>query len=419
MRQRPGYAEVAGESTRFERPRVGALVTSARLEDARALIHTPGGPVVFEVSGVARGSWPAPTAEHYEAVRRVLDSGVLVDGEETRALEREFAERFGGTALAVSNGTTALMLSLWASGIGRGSRVAIPALTFAACPQAVLAVGAEPVFVDVDLDTFCMAPGSLVADDVDAIMLVHVEGLAADVKPFVGSGVPVIEDACPAMGARHRGVAAGFGGTFGAFSFNAGKNVWAGEGGLVAGADPDRMREVRLLRDFGEADLDSPARSFETVAFGINGRLSEIEAALARVSLGQMDEVNERAQAVAAHLNAALEPTPLRPPHVPDGATHTYHKYRAWCPRGTRDRIAKALRGRDVPAGVRMTRALPYQPAFDRFADGFPASSNAQLVLDDTVIIGSSTRPLSSWSDVEVERYADIVKEVVCTEASG
>lgn len=196
-------------------------------------------------------------AEEEEAVLRVLRSGHLAQGPEVAQLEEEFAEACGvGHSVAVANGTAALHAALWVAGLRAGDEVLVPAFTFAATANAVVAVGATPVLVDVGPDLLidlAQAEEKITART-RAIMPVHLYGLMADMND-VGSladshGLVVIEDAAQAHLARRGGITAGSTG-MAAFSLYATKNMMSGEGGLVTTPDEDMAESLRRFRNHG------------------------------------------------------------------------------------------------------------------------------------------------------------------------
>ncbi|MFF2328372.1 MULTISPECIES: DegT/DnrJ/EryC1/StrS family aminotransferase [unclassified Streptomyces] len=217
-------------------------------------------------------------------------------------------------ALAVSSGTTALALSLMAAGIGPGSRVACPVFTFAATPSAILLAGAEPVLVPVDehlhidLEALRQAlPG------VDALMVVHMRGFAEDMDAIVSladeAGLPVFEDAVPAMGLRLRGRSLGTYGRAGAFSTQSDKSINTGEGGILVSDDLDLMARATVLSGAYEGrvrrhfeglpldDLSLPLFSF---------RMDEIRGAIATAQLERLPDKLARLSSNYAWITDAL-----------------------------------------------------------------------------------------------------------------
>ena len=199
-----------------------------------------------------------------EAITRVCDSQQFILGPEVQALERELAAHLQvREAIAVSSGTDAILAVLMALGIGPGDEVITSTYSFFATAGCIVRVGATPVLVDINPRTFNVEPAAIDAaltPRTRAIMPVHLFGLCADMDPILEtarrSGIPVIEDACQAIGARDKGRQAGSIGMAGCFSFFPSKNLGAfGEGGLITTNDPNLAHELRLLRNHGAIPL--------------------------------------------------------------------------------------------------------------------------------------------------------------------
>ena len=230
------------------------------------------------------------------AFERVLDSGRFVLGPEVEAFEREIAAWIGVPhAIGVSNGSDALLLALQAAGVGPGDEVICPTYTFFATAGAVARLGGKPIFVDSAECCYNLRADQVVAKigpKTKAIIAVHLFGQCADMDPILTAaekhGIPVIEDAAQALGAKDKGRQAGTMGTLGTFSFFPTKNLGTlGEGGLVTTADPGLAEKVRKLRVHG-----AKQKYFHEMIGG-NFRLHELQAAFLRVKL--------------KHLNPALE----------------------------------------------------------------------------------------------------------------
>jgi len=195
-------------------------------------------------------------------------------------------------AVAVSSGTAALRCALAALGLGPGARVAVPAFTFIATVNAVVACGATPVFVDVD-DSLDVDP-SAVPGDVDAVIAVHIENVVADVASLP-AGVPVIEDAAQAIGASRDGRFAGSLGAVGCFSLQLEKNITAGEGGIVTTADEQLYLRASRYQDQGGQFVTSYASSrgdeLSEPFAAENLRMGELAGAVAGVQLGRLPHV--------------------------------------------------------------------------------------------------------------------------------
>jgi dTDP-4-amino-4,6-dideoxygalactose transaminase len=281
--------------------------------------------------------------EEREAVDRVLRSGIIAQGPEVAAFEREFGDQLvGGRAcVAVSSGTTGLHLGLLAAGIGPGDEVIVPSFTFAATANSVALTGATPVFADIDPDTYCLSPAAVeaaITERTAGIMPVHLYGHPADVTALGdlarARGIQLFEDAAQAHGATWQGAPVGSFGSFGMFSLYPTKNMTSGEGGMVSCATPEIVRAVQLLRNQGME------KRYENEVVGFNARMTDIHAAIGRVQLTKVGAWTAQRQANAAFLSANLEGVGV--PHVADGATHVWHQYTIRVPEG-RDAFAAAL----------------------------------------------------------------------------
>ncbi|UJP39529.1 DegT/DnrJ/EryC1/StrS family aminotransferase [Cellulomonas palmilytica] len=281
--------------------------------------------------------------EERAAVDRVLRSGMIAQGPEVAAFEKEFGDALvGGRAcVAVSSGTTGLHLGLLAAGIGPGDEVIVPSFTFAATANSVALTGATPVFADIDPLTYCLDPASVeaaITDRTAAIMPVHLYGHPADVTALgalaQAHGLQLFEDAAQAHGATWQGEPVGSFGTFAMFSLYPTKNMTSGEGGMVSCATPEVVRQVQLLRNQGME------RRYENEVVGFNARMTDVHAAIGRVQLGKLPAWTAQRQANATFLSENLEGIGV--PHVAPGATHVWHQYTIRVPQD-RDGFAKAL----------------------------------------------------------------------------
>jgi dTDP-4-amino-4,6-dideoxygalactose transaminase len=236
-------------------------------------------------------------AELQTAFERVLDSGRFVLGPEVEAFEREIAAWIGVPhAIGVSNGSDALLLALQAVGVGPGDEVICPTYTFFATAGAVARLGAKPVFVDSAECCYNLRTDQVVAKigpKTKAIIAVHLFGQCADMDPILTAaqkhGIPVIEDAAQALGAKDKGRQAGTMGTLGTFSFFPTKNLGAlGEGGLITTKDASLAEKVRKLRVHG-----AKQKYFHEMIGG-NFRLHELQAAFLRVKLKYLNSALEK-----------------------------------------------------------------------------------------------------------------------------
>jgi len=244
------------------------------------------------------------------AFERVLDSGRFVLGPEVEAFERDIAAWIGVPhAIGVSNGSDALLLALQAVGAGPGDEVICPTYTFFATAGAVARLGGKPVFVDSAECCYNMRADQLadkIGPKTKAIIVVHLFGQCADMDPILAvakkHGLPVIEDAAQALGAKDKGRQAGTMGTLGTFSFFPTKNLGTlGEGGLVTTKDAALAEKIRMLRVHG-----AKQKYFHEMIGG-NFRLHELQAAFLRVKLKHLDSALQRRWKSAQKLMRSLQ----------------------------------------------------------------------------------------------------------------
>jgi dTDP-4-amino-4,6-dideoxygalactose transaminase len=239
------------------------------------------------------------------AFERVLDSGRFVLGSEVEAFEREIAAWIGVShAIGVSNGSDALLLALQAVGVGPGDEVICPTYTFFATAGAVARLGGKPVFVDSAECCYNLRADQVVAKigpKTKAIIVVHLFGQCADMDPILEAakkhGIPIIEDAAQALGAKDKGRQAGTMGTLGTFSFFPTKNLGTlGEGGLITTKDASLAEKIRKLRVHG-----AKQKYFHELVGG-NFRLHELQAAFLRVKLKYLDAALKKRKQNAGRL---------------------------------------------------------------------------------------------------------------------
>jgi dTDP-4-amino-4,6-dideoxygalactose transaminase len=289
-----------------------------------------------------------------EAIEAVLDSGELILGPNVVAFEREAAGYLGTPdTIGVANGTDALVLVLDALGIGAGDEVICPSFTFYATAEAIARRGATPVFADVDASTMNLDPDDVAAritERTKAILAVHLFGRPAPLADLAALGVPLIEDAAQAFGSpdvARTGIAS-------TFSFYPTKNLFClGDGGLIAVNDQELGERIRMLRFHGSRDKVD----FELV--GYNSRLDELQAAVLRIFLAELDGwVALRREAAARYAELGLGEACELPE---DEAGHVYHLF--VCRSLERDRIRSALKDAGIGSAVYYTTPLHLQPA--------------------------------------------------------
>ncbi len=290
--------------------------------------------------------------EEIDAVSAVLRSGMLAQGRRVAELEERWAAYCGAKhALALGNGTLALMAIFAGLGIGPADEVITVSFTFAATANAILSTGATPVFVDIEPDTYLIDAGRIeaaITSRTRAICPVSLYGLIPDMDAIEAIadryGLPLVEDAAQAHGATYRGRRAGSFG-HGAFSLYGTKNMTTGEGGFVT-TDDDRLADwIRLYRNQGMR-----AR-YQFEMLGFNFRMTDIAAAIGLVQLAKLDRNTARRQAIAAAYDAGLADLPVRLPVTPAGRTHVYHQY-TLDTGPARDAIARDLQEAGIGVGI-------------------------------------------------------------------
>jgi perosamine synthetase len=304
-----------------------------------------------------------------EAVCDVLDSGMLADGEVVREFESEFAEYVGTEhAVATTNGTTALQVMLEAAGIGEGDVVLTTPFSFIASANAIVHAGAEPVFADIDPETFNLDPEKArdvikSRGDVDAIMPVHLYGLPADMGAFQNLAdehdLLLFEDAAQAHGAEYEGDRVGSVGDAASFSFYPTKNMTTGEGGMVTTDDDDIAERLRRLVNHGRTD------TYEHAMVGYNFRMTNIQAAIGREQLERLPGWIEQRRENAFKLTEGLKDiSNVRTPRVDEDRTHVFHQYTIRV--NDRSAIKKELNDKTVGYGVYYPKTIPSQPPYDK-----------------------------------------------------
>ncbi len=287
-----------------------------------------------------------------EAVLAVLESGMLAQGPRTAALENRFAEVCGVEhAVATSSGTTALHLALLTNGIGPGDEVITTPFTFIASANSILFAGAKPVFVDIEEETFNIDAGLIeraITPRTKGIMPVHLYGCMCDMESIESiaerHGLKIIEDACQAVGATHKGRFAGSIGT-GTFSLYATKNVMSGEGGMITTNDADIAQQCRMMRNHGMQ------RRYYHDMLGYNFRMTDLHAAIGLAQMERLEAFTQKRRENAATLTEKI--ISVITPKVPEGFEHVWHQYTVRITDGhDRDAAVKRLADAGIGTGV-------------------------------------------------------------------
>ncbi len=342
-------------------------------------------------------------------VVEVLEDGHLADGPLVRQFESEFAEFCGADrGVATSNGTTALHAAFRGLGIGEGDRVITTPFSFVASANAIRFAGAEPVFADIDPETYNLDPHAVEeiasAGDVDAILAVHLYGLPAEMDHLRDIAddhdLALIEDAAQAHDGEYDGEPVGSLGDAACFSFYPTKNMTTGEGGMIT-TDRDEVAD-RAARFINHGRTDT----YEHAEVGHNFRMTSIAAAIGRAQLEKLPGNVADRRSNAARITEAVRDAPsLTPPAEPDGRRHAYHQYTVRCE--DREAFRTHLESRDVATSVYYPRPIHDQPAYaDVSADAPEAERASNEVVSLPVHQGLSQDDIRQITDC-VNTYHD------------
>ncbi|WP_280537351.1 DegT/DnrJ/EryC1/StrS family aminotransferase [Halopenitus sp. POP-27] len=333
-----------------------------------------------------------------ERVRSVVESGMIADGPEVRSFEDEFAS-FCGTehAVATSNGTTALHTALEALGLGEGDTVLTTPFSFIASANAIRLAGANPIFADIDPETYLLDPEAVRNaienhGDVDAIVVVHLYGLAADMSEFQSIAdeydLLLIEDAAQAHGAEYGGSRVGSFGDVACFSFYPTKNMTTAEGGMITTDRSDVRDKAKRFINHGRSD------NYEHIEIGHNFRMTSIAAAIGRSQLEKLPRFTKSRRQNAANLSDGLCTTPVDTPTEPEDRKHVYHQYTVRTRH--RDALADHLDNRNIGSGIYYPTCIHEQPAYSHVSAQFPTAERAA-----ETVLSLPVHPAVSDSDIE------------------
>lgn len=305
------------------------------------------------------------------AMQEVMDSLAFV-GNASNPFVRRFEEAFAsfcgaGHAVACANGTDAIEIVLKACGIGPGDEVVVPAVTWIATSEAVSAVGASPVFADLDPQTYTLCPDSLrqaLTPRTRAVIPVHLYGQCADMDAILAiaseRNLVVIEDCAQAHGATYKGKTAGTLGTAGTYSFFPGKNLGAyGDAGGIVTMDADLAARCRMITQHGQS-----GSKFHHEIEGRNSRMDGLQAAVLSVKLEYLPAWTEARIRIADSYRTRLRDTPVRlPVHAPD-RRHVYHLFAVRIPGGERQAVLERMAAEGVSCGCQYPVPLPFVKAY-------------------------------------------------------
>lgn len=323
----------------------------------------------------------------YETLKDEIDSAVLdalsatqfILGPNVQSFEQEAADYLGVKhAVGVASGTDALHLALAAAGIGEGDEVITTPFTFIATAEAISYVGATPVFVDIDPQTFNIDLAQLesaITEQTRAVIPVHLFGQPVDMPALCklcdANGLLIVEDCAQSFGAHIDGKMTGSFGAFGAFSFFPSKNLGCfGDGGLITTDDEQRANELKVLRNHGSRER------YHHNIIGYNSRLDELQAVILRIKLKHIDDYNQNRRRVAHRYSSALADTAIQVAAEDGIGTHVYHQYTLLHEK--RDDIMSALQANNIACAVYYPIPLHRQDVYrEQYSEiNLPVSEN-------------------------------------------
>lgn len=356
-------------------------------------------------------------AEEIAQVSESINAQWLGMGPKLKAFEEEFKQRTGlADFLMVDNGSNALYMAVTLLDLPKGSEVILPSLTWVSCAQAILLAGCRPVFCDCGYDSMNVAAEHIephIGKKTSAVLVVHYGGLPAAVETIQSLGFPMIEDAAQAVDGYRKGKVCGSMGEVGIYSFDAVKNIAAGEGGGITAREPERMARARLLRYSGigksgfEASSQRKNRWWEyhiSEPF-IKMNPSDISAGIALAQLRKLDANQARRKQVWDIYQRELKAVAWlkHPPEAPEGDKHGYFTYAVRVTNGKRDGLARYL----LDNGIYST--LRYHPLH---MNALYRQTDKKLPICERLNKESLCIPLHpGLSDDDVGRVVDTIKK--------
>lgn len=360
---------------------------------------------------------PILGAEEKEAILEVLDSGTLTNasaegGPVVRAFEKDLAKFMGAReAVVVNSGTAALQIALLALDVKPGDEVIVPSFTFAATAGAVLLIGAKPVFVDIDLNTYNMSSEAFrkaITEKTKAVIPVDLYGLPAEMDEIKeiaeGNAIAVIEDACQAQGATYKGRMAGTLGNLGCLSFYPGKVMTTGEGGAIITDCKELGEKLRMIRTHGQI------KGYDSIVLGGNFRMPEIEAAIGRVQLKKLPRFLKVRAKNARILMDKLSGGRLVLPHVPEHSIHNWYLFTVrFENESEREEIRKRLHAEGIGATVYYPTPVHKLPYYVSLGYGEIKLPNSEFA--SKRVLSLPVNPLVGEEDIE--KMAKIILEAM------
>lgn len=340
------------------------------------------------------------------AVIEALSATQFILGPNVQAFEQEAADYLGVShAVSVASGTDALHLALVAAGVGKGDEVITTAFTFIATAEAISYVGATPVFVDINPDTFNIDLDQIepaITDKTRAVIPVHLFGQPVDMPALTTlcnkRNLLIVEDCAQSFGAHIDNKMTGSFADFGAFSFFPSKNLGCfGDGGLITTNNEKHANELRVLRNHGSRER------YQHNVIGYNSRLDELQAVILRIKLKHINDYNANRRRVAQRYSNALKDTGIQAPFEDNIGLHVYHQYTLLSE--NRDRIMKTLQDNNIACAVYYPIALHKQ---DVYLNNYP---NCKLPVTDSVVNNCFSLPVyPELEDEKIDAIVDIIK---------
>lgn len=356
---------------------------------------------------------PVIDSEERRAVDEVIESGMLAQGPKVAELEESWAKYCGTKhALAVNSGTAAIHCALYAAGVKEGDEVITTPYSFIATINPILMLGARPVLVDIDEETFNIDVSKIeaaITEKTKAIVPVDLYGQPCDWAELQEiakkHNLKIVEDACQAIGAEYKGIKTGALGDFGCFSLYATKNIMCGEGGVVTTNSDEAAVAIRSFRQHG---MVAP---YEYADLGYNYRMSDLHGAIAVEQLKKVEEFTKKRQENARKLNDALAGVAgIKIPTISENRSHVYHQYTILLDKDMqRDQFIASLRDKGVGAGIYYPKPLHAYPHIAKLGykvGDFPVAEDLAAR-----VVSLPVHPKVTDEDIEI--IAAAVKESV------
>lgn len=356
---------------------------------------------------------PVIDSEERRAVDEVIESGMLAQGLKVAELEESWAKYCGTKhALAVNSGTAAIHCALYAAGVKEGDEVITTPYSFIATINPILMLGARPVLVDIDEETFNIDVSKIeaaITEKTKAIVPVDLYGQPCDWAELQEiakkHNLKIVEDACQAIGAEYKGIKTGSLGDFGCFSLYATKNIMCGEGGVVTTNSDEAAVAIRSFRQHG---MVAP---YEYANLGYNYRMSDLHGAIAVEQLKKVEEFTKKRQENARKLNDVLAGVAgIKIPTISENRSHVYHQYTILLDKDIqRDQFIASLRDKGVGAGIYYPKPLHAYPHIAKLGykvGDFPVAEDLAAR-----VVSLPVHPKVTDEDIEI--IAAAVKESV------